>query len=206
MREQGLHAPVCYTSIQEKDLDTEELWPFYAKAEELNVPIIVHPVNTGPLAGGWRLTRHYATRGYGFWSALGNAIENSLALANLMFGGVLDAFPKLRFCFMEGGSTQVPHLLEGLMRFTRERGITIDSNSDQSEGRSNILTGFISPSGPPRVCWVCSSSVSEKIIGSLGRIILMPIRWEAGPIPFRLSWAAQTFRKTQKRRFWEETR
>jgi aminocarboxymuconate-semialdehyde decarboxylase len=105
---------VCYTSIQEKDLDTEELWPFYAKAEELNVPIIVHPVNTGPLAGGWRLTRHYATRGYGFWSALGNAIENSLALANLMFGGVLDAFPKLRFCFMEGGSTQVPHLLEGL--------------------------------------------------------------------------------------------
>jgi aminocarboxymuconate-semialdehyde decarboxylase len=114
VREQGLHAPVCYTSVQEKDLDTEELWPFYAKAEELNVPIIVHPVNTGPLAGGWRLTRHYATRGYGFWSALGNAIENSLALANLMFGGVLDAFPKLRFCFMEGGSTQVPHLLEGL--------------------------------------------------------------------------------------------
>jgi aminocarboxymuconate-semialdehyde decarboxylase len=114
VKEQKLHAPVCYTSVQEKDLDDEELWPFYAKAEKLNVPIIVHPVNTGPLAGGWRLTRHYHTRGYGFWSALGNAIENSLVLANLMFGGVLDAFPKLRFCFMEGGATQVPHLLESL--------------------------------------------------------------------------------------------
>jgi aminocarboxymuconate-semialdehyde decarboxylase len=110
----GLHGPVCYTSVKEKDLDDQELWPFYAKAEELAVPIIVHPVNTGPIAGGWRLTRHYSTRGYGFWSALGNAFENSLALANLMFGGVLDAFPKLRFCFMEGGGTQVPHLMESL--------------------------------------------------------------------------------------------
>lgn len=114
VRELGLHAPVSYTSVKDKDLDAEELWPFYAKAEELNVPIVVHPVNTGPIAGGWRLTRHYATRGYGFWSAMGNAIENSLALANLMFGGVLDAFPKLRFCFMEGGGTQVPHLMDSL--------------------------------------------------------------------------------------------
>jgi predicted TIM-barrel fold metal-dependent hydrolase len=45
---------------------------------------------------------------------MGNAMENSLALANLMFGGVLGAFPKLPFCFLEGGATQVPHLLESL--------------------------------------------------------------------------------------------
>jgi aminocarboxymuconate-semialdehyde decarboxylase len=114
VRELGLHGPVCYTSVNDKDLDAPELWTFYEKAEELDVPIIVHPVNTGPMVGGWRMTRHYATRGYGFWSALGNAMENSIALANLMFGGVLDAFPRLRFCFMEGGGTQVPHLMESL--------------------------------------------------------------------------------------------
>ena len=114
VRQLGLHAPVSYTSVNENDIDIESLWPVYRKAEELNVPIIVHPVNTGPIAGGWRMTRHYATRGYGFWSAMGNPIENSIALANLMFGGVLDAFPKLRFCFMEGGGTQVPHLMDSL--------------------------------------------------------------------------------------------
>jgi aminocarboxymuconate-semialdehyde decarboxylase len=114
IRDLGLHAPVVYTSVNDQDIDVEELWPFYRKAEELNLPIIVHPVNTGPIAGGWRLTRHFATRGYGFWSAMGNPIENSIALANLMFGGVLDAFPKLRFCFMEGGGTQVPHLMDSL--------------------------------------------------------------------------------------------
>jgi aminocarboxymuconate-semialdehyde decarboxylase len=114
VRELGHHGVVSYTSVQDKDLDAEELWSFYAKAEELNVPIIVHPVNTGPIAGGWRLTRHYQTRGYGFWSAMGNPIEDSIALANLMFGGVLDTFSNLRFCFMEGGGTQIPHLMDSL--------------------------------------------------------------------------------------------
>ena len=122
VRELGFCAPVCYTNVGDKDLDAEGLWPFYAKAEELNVPIIVHPVNTGPIAGGWRLTRHYKTRGYGFWSALGNCYENTLALANLMFGGVLDAFPKLRFCFMEGGGTQVPHLMDSLFAVYQGEG------------------------------------------------------------------------------------
>jgi len=114
VRELGLRGPVCYTTVQDKDLDAEEFWPVYEKAQELGVPIIVHPVNTGPIVGGWRMTRHYAGRGYGFWSALGNSMENSVMIANLMFGGVLDAFPKLLFCFMEGGGTQVPHLMEGL--------------------------------------------------------------------------------------------
>jgi aminocarboxymuconate-semialdehyde decarboxylase len=114
VRELGLSGPVCYTTVQEKDLDAEEFWPVYDKAQNLGVPVIVHPVNTGPIIGGWRMTRHYATRGYGFWSALGNSMENSVMIANLMFAGVLDAFPKLRFCFMEGGGTQVPHLMEGL--------------------------------------------------------------------------------------------
>jgi aminocarboxymuconate-semialdehyde decarboxylase len=112
--ELGLSGPVIAPTANGNDLDQESLWPFYAKAQELNVPVIVHPVNTGPMPGGWSLTRHYDTRGYGFWSALGHPAANSLAVANLMFGGVLDAFPNLRFCFLEGGGTQVPHLLDGL--------------------------------------------------------------------------------------------
>lgn len=110
----GLSGPVIAPSVNGKDLDDEPLRPVFAKAQELNVPIIIHPVNTGPMPGGWSLTRHYSSRGYGFWSAMGHPMANSLALANLMFGGVLDAFPELRFCFLEGGGTQVPHLLDGL--------------------------------------------------------------------------------------------
>src|SRR5262245_37639575 len=114
VRHLGLRGVVCYTTVVDKDLDAEDFWPVVAKAEALGIPVIFHPVNTGPIVGGWRMTRHYATRGYGFWSALGNSMENSITIANLMFGGVLDAFPKLRFCFLEGGGSQVPHLMEGL--------------------------------------------------------------------------------------------
>lgn len=112
--EQGHHGAVIAPTVKGNDLDVEELWPFYAKAEELDVPIIIHPVNSGPMPGGWSLTRHYGTRGYGFWSALGHPMAVSLAVANLVFGGVLDAFPRLRFCFLEAGGTQVPHLIDGL--------------------------------------------------------------------------------------------
>jgi aminocarboxymuconate-semialdehyde decarboxylase len=114
VRELALQGVVIAPTVNGNDLDAEEIWPFYAKAEQLDIPIIVHPVNSGPMPGGWSLTRHYHSRGYGFWSALGHPMANSLAIANLMFGGVLDAFPKLRFCFLEGGGTQVPHLLDGL--------------------------------------------------------------------------------------------
>jgi aminocarboxymuconate-semialdehyde decarboxylase len=115
VRELGLSGPVVPPTIKGGvDLDAEELWPFYAEVEKLDVPIMVHPVNTGPMPGGWSLTRHYATRGYAFWSALGHPTANSLSLANLLFGGVLDAFPRLRFCFLEGGGTHVPHLMDGL--------------------------------------------------------------------------------------------
>ena len=139
--ELGLHAPVSYTSVNENDIDVESLWPVYRKAEELNLPIIVHPVNTGPIAGGWRMTRHYATRGYGFWSAMGNPIENSIALANLMFGGVLDAFPKLRFCFMEGGGTQVPHLMDSLAAVYQGEGDYERFKSRPKQEPSSTWTG-----------------------------------------------------------------
>ena len=57
VRELGLRGPVCYTTVQDKDLDAEEFWPVYEKSQALGVPIIVHPVNTGPILGGWRMTR-----------------------------------------------------------------------------------------------------------------------------------------------------
>ena len=38
--EQGLSGAVCYTTVNDKDLDEEEFWPVFAKAEELGIPII----------------------------------------------------------------------------------------------------------------------------------------------------------------------
>jgi hypothetical protein len=55
-------------------------------------------------------------------SFLQNAIEAERKGSLLEISGVLDAFPKLRFCFMEGGGTEVPHLMEGLAAVYSEEG------------------------------------------------------------------------------------
>jgi hypothetical protein len=78
VRDLGLHAPFATTSVNDKDIDVDELWPFYAKAEELKVPIIVHPVNTV------RLRRVAADAPFcharlRLLERYGNPIENSIA-------------------------------------------------------------------------------------------------------------------------------
>ena len=67
---------VCYTTVGDKDLDGEEFWPVFAKAEELAIPIIFHPVNTGPIVG----LAHDAPLCHSrlwFLERLGNSMENS---------------------------------------------------------------------------------------------------------------------------------
>jgi aminocarboxymuconate-semialdehyde decarboxylase len=53
----GLHGVIVYQNVNGKDLDGESLWPFYRRAEELGVPILVHGVDSGPLVGVDRFAR-----------------------------------------------------------------------------------------------------------------------------------------------------
>ena len=79
VRQQSLRGLVCYTTVGDKDLDAEEFWQVFAKAEALDIPVIFHPVNTGPIVGGWRMTCYYVTARLRLLDALGNSMENSLS-------------------------------------------------------------------------------------------------------------------------------
>src|SRR5262249_1636934 len=67
---------------------------FFAKAEELGALIFMHPIGTSE---GRRMTDHY------FANVIGHPVESSLAISHLIFGGVLDAHPKLKICVAHGG-------------------------------------------------------------------------------------------------------
>jgi aminocarboxymuconate-semialdehyde decarboxylase len=82
------------TSVNNKNLDALELWPFYAKAQELNAFIFVHPIN---VQGVERMPKYH------LGNLIGNPSATSLAIASLIFGGVLEKFPKLKFCFAHAG-------------------------------------------------------------------------------------------------------
>jgi aminocarboxymuconate-semialdehyde decarboxylase len=67
---------------------------FFAKAQELDVVLFMHPMG---FTQGDRMTEHY------FNNIIGNPLESTLAVSHLIFGGVLDRHPKLKFCVAHGG-------------------------------------------------------------------------------------------------------
>ncbi len=90
----GLKGVEIPTNINGMNLDDRSLWPFYAKAQELGIPIMVHPVNVGAAD---RLQRYYLS------NLIGNPLDTSIAIASVIFGGVLEKFPSLKFFFVHGG-------------------------------------------------------------------------------------------------------
>lgn len=74
-------------------LDDEYWFPLYAKAQELDVPLFIHAAFlTGPRFLRYRL-------GY----MLGQPLEETIAGPTLVYGGILEQFPRLRLIIAHGG-------------------------------------------------------------------------------------------------------
>lgn len=82
--------------INEWNLDAEELQPFFKVAEELGVALFVHPWDM-KLDG--RMSKHWLP-----W-LVGMPSESCVAIVSVMLGGVLERFPRLKFCFAHGGGS-----------------------------------------------------------------------------------------------------
>lgn len=98
VRELGMRGVEIGTNVAGRDLDDPALAPFYARVQELDVPIFIHSTNAGALGGG-RLERYHLS------NLIGNPTEDALAAASLIFGGVLHAFPRLRVYLAHGGGS-----------------------------------------------------------------------------------------------------
>ncbi len=95
VRERGLRGAEIYTSINGKDLDDAGFAPLWAKAQELDVPLFLHPMGVPEL--GQRLGAYYLT------NLVGNPMDTTIAAASLIFGGVLKEFPRLKVYLAHGG-------------------------------------------------------------------------------------------------------
>ncbi|MBI2988938.1 MAG: amidohydrolase [Deltaproteobacteria bacterium] len=93
-RELGLRGVQILSNINGRDLDDPEFLPFFERAEELQTLVLVHPDVRG---GTGRLNKYYLQ------NLIGNPLETAIAVASLIFGGVLERFPKLKLVFAHGG-------------------------------------------------------------------------------------------------------
>lgn len=98
VRDLGLVGPYVGTHL-DRDLDDESLDDLWSTCEELDVPVFLHPGVHGTDSPSLdaRLARYDLALTVGF------LYEETVAIAQLIFGGVLHRHPKLRICVSHGG-------------------------------------------------------------------------------------------------------
>jgi len=97
----GLKGAQIGSNINGRNLDDPGLEPLWAAANELDAFIMVHP--TG-VAGAERLKSYYLT------NLIGNPLDTTIAAAALVFGGVIERYPRIKFLMVHGGGF-VPYQL-----------------------------------------------------------------------------------------------
>jgi len=96
MKDLGLRGVEIGSHINDWNLDNQNLFPFYEAAEELGAAVFVHP---------WDMMAKDKMPKYWLPWLVGMPAETTLAICSMIFGGVLERFPKLKVCFAHGGGS-----------------------------------------------------------------------------------------------------
>lgn len=94
MTKLGLRGAMIGTNVNGHNLDDPALAPFWAAAEELGAFLFIHPHAS---AFGDRLDAYYMK------NFVGLPFDTTIAAASLVFGGVLERYPRLKICLAHGG-------------------------------------------------------------------------------------------------------
>ncbi len=117
------------TNIAGKNLDDESLYPVYEKAQELGMPIFVHP---NDFLGPERLQKYY------MGIVVGTLAETTVAVTSMIFGGVFNKFPKLKMIFCHGGGA-IPFQVGRLKHAVSIRDELRGSDVDVDRGLKNVF-------------------------------------------------------------------
>ena len=94
VRDLGLCGIEIGTFIAGRELSDPMFAPVFSAAEELGVPLFIHPLG---FSQGERLSRYYLN------NIIGNPLESAIALGHLILGGTLDRHAALKLCVAHGG-------------------------------------------------------------------------------------------------------
>ncbi|HWP56608.1 MAG TPA: amidohydrolase family protein [Candidatus Acidoferrales bacterium] len=94
VRELKMPAVMIGTNVNDRNLDEPEFLPFFERARDHGVLVFIHPHE---VTASSRLRRYYLT------NLIGNPLETTIAIASLIFGGVLEKLPELKLCFAHAG-------------------------------------------------------------------------------------------------------
>jgi aminocarboxymuconate-semialdehyde decarboxylase len=79
---------------EDEELSAPRLDPFWAAVQELDVPMLIHPSSFASA----RLAPHH------FLNIIGNPLDTTVGVHHLIFDGVLERYPDLKFVLSHGGA------------------------------------------------------------------------------------------------------
>jgi aminocarboxymuconate-semialdehyde decarboxylase len=94
--ELGINGVEIGANIAGLDISDESLLPFWETVAELDLLVFVHPTS-GTLPSLERM------RNYHLSNVIGNPLDSSLSIGNLIFGGHFERWPTLKVCFCHAG-------------------------------------------------------------------------------------------------------
>jgi aminocarboxymuconate-semialdehyde decarboxylase len=152
----GVRGVYMGTNINNRDLDDPLFAPVFARIEQLNLPVFLHPQQT---VGGARLNDFYLS------NLLGNPFDTAIAGSHLILGGVLDRFPTLQVTLPHAGGA-LPGLIGRL-----DAGWTVRPETRRLAQRpSSYLRRFsydtVSHSGPVLDFLIEHIGVDRLVLGS----------------------------------------
>jgi len=80
--------------VGDDELSAERLEPFWARCQELDIPIFIHPSSFASP----RFSRHFLA------NVIGNPLDTTVAVHYLIFDGVMARYPKIKFYLSHGGA------------------------------------------------------------------------------------------------------
>jgi aminocarboxymuconate-semialdehyde decarboxylase len=89
----GIKGVYFATAVRDRELSDRSFFPVYERCEALGLPIFLHPM----MINNERMKQFYLI------NLCGNPFDTALAASHLIYGGVLDAFPKLEISLPHGG-------------------------------------------------------------------------------------------------------
>jgi aminocarboxymuconate-semialdehyde decarboxylase len=105
-RQLGLRGAMLFSNVNGTALADERFWPLYEAANQQEAVLYIHPTNP---------VNVQAMQDYWLMPLVGFLFDTTLAAANLVFAGIPERFPKIRWVLCHLGGA-IPYLVERLDR------------------------------------------------------------------------------------------
>jgi len=170
-------------SASKKNLDDPDLFPFFAEAERLNVPVCIHVgAGDGVPAATERFDHPFFTH------AMAHPFEQMIASLCVVAGGLLERFPRLKFAFMEAGCGWVPYWMERLdEHFEFLRPTVPWLKKPPSEYMKSWQMFYAFEMDEKMLPYVAEFVGDERLVFALTTITAI----RSSPTPWRKSWSAR---------------